>query len=152
MGYRSYTLEFNTLNLALYHFADGALSRLSGQGSGDTYSPTVHSLPPFMNEIRRKTMNESTVTFSSQTKIGDLVLPPGRYRLQHQGDGAEHFAEFTPISKTDSRTTGQASRTTCRAEPLDEKASCTTINWVKEGEVNRVTKIKLRGENVVHLF
>lgn len=97
------------------------------------------------------------VTFDKETKVGDITLKPGRYKLQHRVEGSDHFVHFTEWTKggyvgasgTPKAHPGEAK---CRLEPLSKKVSRTAIYTVDEGAVSRLTKVEVGGENVAHLF
>ena len=97
------------------------------------------------------------VTFDKETKVGDLTLKPGRYKMQHRVDGSDHFVHFTEWTKgryvaetgTPKAHPGEAK---CRLEPLNKKVSRTAVYMVDEGAVRRLTKVEVGGENVAHLF
>ncbi|MEW5976327.1 MAG: hypothetical protein AB1898_11045 [Acidobacteriota bacterium] len=87
------------------------------------------------------------VTFSNETKVGDLVLKPARYQLQHRVDGSDHFVHFT--RRGSGGMTGEAK---CKLEPLGKKATQTKVYSTKENGGYRVTRVEVAGENVAHLF
>lgn len=97
------------------------------------------------------------VTFDKETKVGDLTLKPGRYKMQHRVDGSDHFVHFTEWTKgryvaetgTPKAHPGEVK---CRIEPLSKKVSRTMVYMVDEGGVSRLTKVAVGGENVAHLF
>ena len=90
--------------------------------------------------------------------MGELVLPAGRYRVQHQTEGADHFVRFeassrnNPYFRTKGAVAGRPGEVKCRLEPLVEKVEQTAIYRLKEGENQRITEIRIAGENVAHLF
>jgi len=90
--------------------------------------------------------------------MGELVLPAGRYRVQHQTEGADHFVYFEALSRNNLyyRTTGAVAgrpgEVRCRLEPLLQKVEHTAIHTIKEGGNLRITRIEIAGENVAHLF
>ena len=97
------------------------------------------------------------VTFSKETKVGDMTLKPGRYKFQHRVEGEDHFVHFTEWTKpypTGSTGAPKAhpGEMKCRIEPLSKKVSATTIFTVDEGATQRLTKVEVGGENVAHVF
>jgi len=40
----------------------------------------------------------------------------------------------------------------CKMEPLNQKATQTTVSFSEEGGARRVTRIEIAGENVAHVF
>ncbi len=98
------------------------------------------------------------VTFSNETKVGDLALKPGRYQLQHRVDGSDHFVHFTEVTKEPYYKTGggipkaHPGEVKCKLEPLGKKVSQTKVYSTKENGGYRVTRVEVAGENVAHLF
>ena len=97
------------------------------------------------------------VTFSKETKVGDMTLKPGRYKFQHRVEGDDHFVHFTEWTKPyPAGSTGapkaHPGEMKCRIEPLNKKVSATTIFTVDEGAFQRLTKVEVGGENVAHVF
>jgi len=94
-----------------------------------------------------KVGKKGDIVFTTQMKVGDLTLEPGAYMFQHRTEGADHFVRFT------SKKTGiHAGEVHCRLGPMDHKSKHTAVTAVEEGGFRRITRIVVRGENVVHLF
>ncbi len=87
------------------------------------------------------------VKFDQETKIGDLVLAPGNYRLVHRAEGEDHFVRFTRVKDN-----VQLGEVKCRLEPLGKKVSLTAISIRDEGGARRIVRIEVAGENVAHIF
>ncbi len=87
------------------------------------------------------------MTFSEPHKVGDLLLPPGSYRLVHRTSGENHFLRF---NQTDGRFV--SGETECRIEPLAEKISNTAVSVRDDEGTLRIFRIEIAGENVAHLF
>ena len=111
------------------------------------------------DEYAMKIGKNAEVTFSSETKVGDITLPPGRYRLQHRVEGSEHFIHFIALSRSNpyfrSGSTvikGHPGEVKCRVEPLAKAVSQTAIFTEQESGVSRITRVEIPGENVAHLF
>lgn len=97
------------------------------------------------------------VTFSKETKVGDMTLKPGRYKFQHRVEGDDHFVHFTEWTKPyPAGSTGapkaHPGEMKCRIEPLSKKVSQTMVYTVDEGASQRLTKVEVGGENVAHVF
>ena len=97
------------------------------------------------------------VNFSAETKVGDITLKPGRYKLQHRVEGDDHFVHFTEWTKNSSPPTpgvpkAHPGEVKCKLEPLPNRVSRTTVYYTAEDGALRVTRIKIRGENVAHVF
>ena len=107
-----------------------------------------------------KVGKKGDITFTTETKIGDLTLKPGRYFFQHRVQGDEHFVHFTEVGKPDlehySGSGGEPmahpGEVKCRLEPLSKKVYATTIWTEDDGGVGRITRIEVGGENVAHVF
>lgn len=99
------------------------------------------------------------VTFDKETKVGELTLKPGRYKFQHRVEGSNHFVHFTEWTRPDTgpirlQTTEKAhpGEVQCRVESLTKKVSATTLYLTTEGNVQRITKVEVEGENIAHLL
>lgn len=102
------------------------------------------------------------ITLSQPTKVGDKVLQPDTYVVQHRVSGSDHFVRFVvlkdvndwngaegPITYTEEQKVGEIP---CRIEPAANPIKKTTVFTVTEGGTLRITKIVIKGENVEHLF
>lgn len=101
------------------------------------------------------------VTIQTETRVGNLTLERGRYRLEHRVKDGTHYVKFTLLSTPyRSRRKSRGGEVECRVEPLDTTASRTVIFTVSEPLVDeqtrvlfdRMTRIEVRGENVAHVF
>ena len=146
----------------LYAVAAGAAAQHQHTPPADS-RPAAQASAPEKAEQALKVGKKGDVEFRVQTVVGELKLNPGRYQLQHRVDGNAHFVHFTEISK--GLPPGHArvgygrdapiahpGEVQCRLEPLDKKASKTTIYMVQEGEAGRLTRVLVAGENVAHVF
>jgi hypothetical protein len=110
------------------------------------------------HEHAMKVGKTGDITFSEETKVGDLTLKPGRYQFQHRVEGSDHFVNFTEWTKPNKYTLRSGSpkahvgEVKCRLEPLQKKASETRIYVVQEDGVRRMSKVEIAGENVAHVF
>jgi hypothetical protein len=101
-----------------------------------------------------KVGKKGVLTLRTDTKVGSVVLEPGRYRFQHRTEGLDHFVRFTrlkdatPYDPFPTRTRGEVEDASCRLEPLNAKARRTAITTAG----GNITRIVVRGENVAHLF
>jgi hypothetical protein len=98
--------------------------------------------------------NKGEVSFNVETEVGGMMLKPGSYQFQHRVENGEHFVRFTELSKSPvgTRPKDVAGEVKCAIEPADEEFSRTAIYSTVEGGTNRVTRIEVKGENVVHVF
>ena len=96
------------------------------------------------------------ISLSSKTRVGNLTLPAGTYRIRHQVIGSNHFIDFTGLARPDHSNpgilTGHSGKAECRFEPLPDKVERTAVVTTDENGVRRVTRIEIAGENVAHLF
>ena len=96
------------------------------------------------------------VTLAKETRVGDVTLKPGRYKLQHRVDGEDHFVHFTEWTATTYGGSGtpktHPGEVKCRLEPLKEKVKQTAVFMVAEDGVQRISKVLVAGENVAHVF
>lgn len=88
------------------------------------------------------------ISFNTDTRVGDALLPAGAYQFQHIVEGDDHVVVFKKAG-----TGKEVVRVKCMIEPLGEKAEQTTIYSAKNaaGE-NVVRQILVGGENVKHVF
>ena len=63
------------------------------------------------------------VTFQEPIKIGDVVLPKSKYKVQRTMQGENHIMVFTEIT----RGTAAGTRVKCQLVPLQEKAPQTQV-------------------------
>lgn len=98
------------------------------------------------------------ISFSTETKVGDVTLEPGRYKFQHRVEGENHFVHFTEWSKsypyyeTSGAPKAHPGEVKCKLEPLAKKVSSTTVYTTAEDGARRVTRVEVGGENVAHIF
>lgn len=101
-------------------------------------------------------------TLSQPTKVGDTVLQPDTYVVQHRVSGSDHFVRFVelkevqdwngiggPITYTEDQKAGEIP---CRIEPAANPIKKTAIFTITENGTVQITKIVIKGENVAHLF
>jgi len=79
-------------------------------------------------------------TFVTETMVGDMMLKPGRYIIQHRVEGEDHFVSF---KTSEGKKLGEFK---CKLEPLSKKVEDTTLYINSEGGMNRLTKVKIAGE------
>jgi hypothetical protein len=112
------------------------------------------------HEHKVKVGKTGEVSFTTETKVGDLTLKPGRYKFDHRVSGADHFVHFTEWSKQYEHgpivdvtsPIAHPGEVKCRVEMLTKTISDTTIYTTAEGKAARVTRVEVAGENVAHLF
>jgi hypothetical protein len=105
-----------------------------------------------------KVGKQGEITLTRPTEAGDTVLQPGTYVVQHRTSGDSHFIRFTELkevenSKGEERFTYKEpsdAEVRCNLEAPGAKAKETTVTIRTEGGGDRITKVSIRGENVVH--
>ena len=85
-----------------------------------------------------------------ETRIGEIVLPPGEYRFVHRVEGGDHYVHFSKAKRTGHDV--HPGEVRCQLEALSKKASQTAITTMDEGGTRRITRIEVAGENVAHVF
>ena len=106
-----------------------------------------------------KVGKKGDIKLTTETMVGNIMLKPGRYKIQHRVEGEDHFIHFTEVTGPDVYGThgggvakAHPGEVKCKLEPLPKKAEFTTVYIDSEGGMSRVTKVEIAGENVAHLF
>ena len=110
-----------------------------------------------------KVGNRGEITLAQSMKVGDRVLKPGTYVVQHRLSHDDHFVRFLELKLLDYSMSDTGSNDTftvgenawemkCRVEPATEGIKQTTVYTVTENGTKRITKVAIRGEDVVHVF
>jgi hypothetical protein len=98
---------------------------------------------------------------TSPTRVGDVLLEPGTYRVQHVVEGEDHFITFRKMSHTRSDqpsyplgTPGkEVARVKCRLAPLGEKAKHSGMRFgTNAAGEQTVEEVHVKGEDVRHVF
>jgi hypothetical protein len=102
---------------------------------------------PAPREQRFKADKKGEVRLTVETRVGELRLKPGRYRVEHRVDGPDHFVYFAESSERNRQagageTEPQARRVAikCRVAPADTKDSATVFT-VQEGLGALLTRV-----------
>lgn len=145
-----YTLS--TLAVAALLLAGGNLATLSAQHNhgGMQASPRTEDRSTMMMASPDQALEvgkKREVTFSSATQVGDVLLKPGKYILQHHIDGADHVLRFAALSNKNS-----SGEVKCTVEPLEKKVTQTTMRLQNTGTSLRLVQVQLAGENVAHVL
>lgn len=146
-----------------------ALSLL-GLGTAVVAAQHPHGAPEAGRQARTaaptqelKVGKSDDVEFAAELRVGDVTLKPGKYRLRHRVEGADHSVRFEALLITTPSAqklgtglpvpAGVAGEVRCRLEPLGSTARGTTLFLMKEAEGGpRLTKILIKGESVAHVF
>jgi len=88
-------------------------------------------------------------------------LRPDTYVVQHRVSRGDHFVRFIELKQVEAQTNesnytyteeDKAGEVKCRLEPAGGSIQETTVYTVTDGSVLRITKVAIKGENVVHVF
>lgn len=105
-----------------------------------------------------KAGKKGDIVLSQETKVGDVVLKPGHYQIQHRVSGSDHFVRFiafkghTTMMSPNPATPTDVGEIKCSVEPLAKKAAYTAVHVTDEGGAKKITRVEVRGENVAHVF
>ncbi|MBI2821917.1 MAG: hypothetical protein HYX74_06805 [Acidobacteria bacterium] len=103
------------------------------------------------------TGKKQIITVPSQTRVGDALLEPGDYQIQHMGGTDNHFMVFTAMTggrgAVAPRPGREVARVKCALEASDKKTENTevTLGVNATGEAV-IKKISIKGEKGGHLF
>jgi hypothetical protein len=99
------------------------------------------------------------VRLDSKVRVGDRLLEPGMYHVQHVVEGADHVFIFKPVTmpagyKEYSMVEGrEIVRLKCRVEPVAKSVSNTKITFGRNAAGERVIEeIQVPGEKIKHVF
>ncbi len=101
-----------------------------------------------------KASRKARITFTSEVRAGDLLLLPGDYTVQCREEGSGRVMHFKRDGRAKTSKSGAVAEgvVPCRVEALPGKASRTALRLQTDGEVPRVTRIEVAGEDVAHLL
>lgn len=102
---------------------------------------------------------KGVVPFDTPVWVGDTLLKPGSYQIQHVMEGQDHVIVFTKMSHAGARPGGESvptkevTRLKCRIEPLGEKAKHGGMRFGTNAAGEKtLEEVHIKGENVKHLF
>ena len=117
---------------------------------------------PAQKEQALKVGKRGEITLTQPTKVGDIVLQPDTYVVQHRVSEGNHFVRFVELKQVDVQPptelpytyteADKAGEIKCRVEPAAGPIKETTVYTVTENGVTRITKVAIKGEDVVHVF
>jgi hypothetical protein len=117
---------------------------------------------PKQQEQALKVGKKGEITLTQQTKVGDIVLQPDTYVVQHRVSGDHHFVRFVELKQVEAQPTTElpytyteqdkAGELKCRVESAPGSIKQTTVYTINQGGVPRITKVAIKGENVLHVF
>ena len=99
------------------------------------------------------------VRLSSKVRVGDRLLDPGMYHVQHVIEGSDHVFVFKPVTmpagyKEYSMVEGrEILRLKCTVQPVAKSVSNTKITFGRNAAGERtIEEIQVAGEKVKHTF
>ncbi len=117
---------------------------------------------PKPKEQASKVGKKGEITLSQPTKAGSTMLQPDTYVVQHRTSGGEHFVRFIELKQVEAQQTTEENYTYTEADKAGEfkcttEAAAgpikeTTVYTVIENGVPRITKVVIKGEDVVHVL
>ncbi|HEY2931964.1 MAG TPA: hypothetical protein VGK99_09460 [Acidobacteriota bacterium] len=102
--------------------------------------------------------NKGEITFSSPVRVGEVLLQPGLYQLQHKSVGESHSIIFKPIVERrhagwEKPTDKEITRLKCHVQPLEIKAKATEVRFgTNPAKETTIEEVMIQGENVKHVF
>lgn len=106
-----------------------------------------------------KVGKKGEVHFTSPVKVGDTVLKPGMYQVQHVEEGGDHVFVFREMSmpagyKMSNTPVGkEVARVKCRIEPATKKVSNTKIIFrTNAAGEKEISEVQVAGEAFRHLL
>ena len=99
------------------------------------------------------------IRLSSKVRLGDYLLKPGMYHVQHVVQGTDHVFVFKPVTmpggyREYSMVEGkELFRLKCRVEPITKSVNNTKITLGRNASGERVIEaVQVAGEKVRHIF
>ena len=113
----------------------------------------------FAQEEILKAGKKGEIHFTTAVKVGDAVLKPGMYQVQHTVDGGNHMVIFKEVAmdsgyKMGSPAVGkEVARVNCKVEATNKSVGNTKVylRTNASGE-KEIEKIQVAGEKVFHIF
>jgi len=124
-------------------------------------SAVVIAAVPHEKQHALKVGKKGEITLTQKTKVGDKVLEPDTYVVQHRVSHGDHFVRFVELKQVEYPTTeinntyteaDNVGEIKCRVEPTTEPIKETTVYATNEGGVSRITKVAIKGESVWHVL
>lgn len=117
---------------------------------------------PTQKERPLKVGKKGEITLTQPTKVGDIVLQPDTYVVQHRVSGSNHFVRFVELKQVEAQPTTElpytyteqdkAGELKCRVELATGTFKKTEVKTTNEGGGPRITMVAIKGENVWHVF
>jgi len=127
------------------------------------WTVTAAAAPP-QKEHALKVGKKGEITLTQQTKVGNVVLQPDTYVIQHRVSGGDHFVRFVELKQVEAQPANaetapytyteedKAGELSCRLEPAAGPIRETTAYTVTKNGVAQITKVAIKGEDVFHVF
>jgi hypothetical protein len=103
------------------------------------------------------TGKQGFVTLKADTKVGDAVLKPGTYIVEHEMTGKTHVLTFWKMGDpslaqeySDEALVGEPVSVACKLESLPSRVKHTEVATAQDDKLARVVKVEIKGENVAH--
>jgi len=129
------------------------------------WTVSASALPGQHHDKTMKTGKKGEITLTQPTKLGDITLQPGTYVVQHRVSGDDHFVRLTELKKLQELMPGgegagwytytqenNAGEVKCKVEPAGATIQATTVTVANVGGSPRITKLAIKGENVLHVL
>lgn len=89
------------------------------------------------------------LTLTTPTRVGDILLPQGEYRVLHTMEGKNHIMVFKQLNTSKP----VEARVKCNLVPLDKRAEKTETNYVLNAANERVLRsMVFEGDSAAHVF
>src|SRR6516164_10013245 len=129
------------------------------------WAVSAAALPGQHHDKTMKTGKKGEITLTQPTKIGDTTLQPGTYVVQHRVSGDDHFVRLTELKKLQELMPGgegagwytytqenNAGEIKCKVEPAGATIEAIKVTIATGADSPRITKVAIKGENVLHVL
>ena len=129
------------------------------------WNVSAAAAPGQQHDKTMKTGKKGEITLTQPTKIGDTTLQPGTYVVQHRVSGNDHFVRLTELKKLQELMPGgegagwytytqenNAGEIKCKVEPAGATIEATKVTIATGADSPRITKVAIKGENVLHVL
>jgi hypothetical protein len=100
-----------------------------------------------------RTGKKAVIGLSSETRVGNLILPAGSYQVQHLEHDIVFRKVITGTYSGKQKVGREVGRVPCDAELMSDKMDRTETRIDTDPAGNlRITEFRIRGENVRHVF
>jgi hypothetical protein len=111
-----------------------------------------------MSHSKLEVGKKGEIELKEPTKIGDATLEPATYVVQHRVISDRHYVRFQKLVEVPDLNLEPTFEPTdagvyaCKVEPAPSKFKTTTVLLDHDAQGARITKVEVKGENVVHTF